>query len=94
MGSKGRKAGRGEEGVERKIEERKPTADRVLPKNCIPTLHRSMLEAAGLDSTAVGEAIQGFRVRGKMPHTEFYDLEQETGNKSPVMTEQELERAY
>ena len=29
-----------------------------------------------------------------MPHTEFYDLEQATGNKSPLMTEEELARAY
>ena len=68
-----------------------PTIHSVLPENYNPMLHHSMLEAANLDTTVVKEAMEGSRVRGPMPHTDFYDYP--PSNRAPDVTGEELQRA-
>lgn len=68
-----------------------PTSHAVLPNTYNPMLHQSMLDAAELNPLVVKEAVEGFRVRGSMPHTDFYDYM--PGTRAPDVSEEELTRA-
>ena len=65
-----------------------PSADKVLPPGYNPMLHVSMPEAAGLNAQVVHAAVNGFRVRGNMPHTDCYDYVPGPGNKAQDITEE------
>ena len=60
----------------KELETVNPSANAVLPDHYNPFIHERMLAAARLDTTIIRESTTGSRVRGTMPHTDFYEVEQ------------------
>ena len=74
----------------REFQNTPPSANAALPDHYNPFIHERMLAAARLDTTIVKEATTGFRVKGNMPHTEFYDIAQEDSPHDHCEEELEL----